>query len=244
MGTSRIKKRVLEQLLTEIKAKGGTTIDAMEELEVVVAQEGIDNLLADLPPEEDSPKPCPFCGKAIPVHARGRTRTFEALSGKHTIYRNYHYCKSCKVGFYPYDDALGLPKEGSVSFNLEERLLDFAVTEVYDQCAERWEVHYPHRPFSENMFRLTTDRVGHRREYVAPCGWHVEGSQGRSYYGRRSRDSHSSIKDTFPDRPGIGLIQAGAQRDPGRPTKVAQSADIEKLLRGPVGHFRIELDGS
>ena len=147
---------------------------ALEELKVAVAQEGVDNLLADLPPEEDSPKPCPFCGKAIPVHARGRKRTFEALSGKHTIYRNYHYCKSCKVGFYPHDDALGLPKEGSVSFNLEERLLDFAVTEVYDQCAERWEVHYPHRPFSENMFRLTTDRVGHRLEIASQPLVHQE----------------------------------------------------------------------
>ena len=63
MGTSRIKKRVLEQLLTEIKAKGGTTIDAiekaLEELEVAFAQEGVDSLLADLPPEDDCPKPCP-----------------------------------------------------------------------------------------------------------------------------------------------------------------------------------------
>ena len=61
-----------------------------------------------------------------------------------------------------------------MSFNLEERLLDFAVTEVYDQYAERWEVHYPHRPFSENMFRLTTDRVGQRLEIASQPLVHQE----------------------------------------------------------------------
>ena len=167
MGTSRIDDNLLEQLLNLTGGKLGT-VDAMETaLEVLktqLGQQGVDKLLSDLPPEDDSPKPCPCCGRATPVQQKGVGRSFEALSGTHTLSRNYHYCRKCKQGFYPRDAELGLPQEGKVSVKLEARLLDFAVNDPFGHCAERWEVHYPGRPFSENMFRLTTDRVGGRLE--------------------------------------------------------------------------------
>lgn len=176
LGMSRKRKKQVQQqipdrLLTELlKLKEGkiNTIsdmeDLLEELKSFVGQDGIDKLIVDLPPEDGKPKPCSRCGQLIPIRRKDVERTFESLSGSHTYHRHYHYCDHCQFGFYPRDNELGLPAEGDVTMKLEQRLVDFGVTEVYDECAERWSVHYPYRPFSENMFRRATDRLGTRLE--------------------------------------------------------------------------------
>src|SRR5271170_1749891 len=65
-------------------------------------------MLSRMKPEKPTAK-CPRCGKRTPVKARDRERTVQSLSGSVTFRRQYHYCESCQLGFYPVDRLLGLP---------------------------------------------------------------------------------------------------------------------------------------
>ena len=116
-----------------------------------------------LPPEDGTPKPCPKCGKAVPVKTRNRVRHFRTTAGELRLSRNYHYCKACKRGFYPRDIALELPEEGEVSDALERRILDFGVNTTFAEAAQRWAIHYPFH-ISSNLVRRVVDRVGLRAE--------------------------------------------------------------------------------
>ncbi len=80
-----------------------------------------------------------------------------------TFRRNYHYCERCQYGFYPVDRLLSLPEEGELTSELEKRVLDFAVNDVYGECASRWSLHYQ-QPVSENLFRRVAARVGEQCE--------------------------------------------------------------------------------
>src|SRR4051812_34040937 len=119
--------------------------------------------IAALPPEDGSPKPCPKCGKPVPVKVRNRVRHFLTVAGELRISRNYHYCDGCSRGFYPRDIELKLPEEGEVSDAMERRILDFGVNTSFKESSERWNIHYS-TPISPNLVRRVVDRVGRRRE--------------------------------------------------------------------------------
>lgn len=171
MGRSRLPDDVVQGLLGALGDKVGNISDledALEELKAQVGQQTFDERLLRLPPENDRPKTCPNCGRKVRVRNKNVPREFESLSGTHTLVRNYHYCDHCKLGFYPRDMELGLPALGDATLKLEARLLDFAVNTPYGRSAERWEVHYPHRVFSANMFRRVVERVGRRAALAHP----------------------------------------------------------------------------
>lgn len=167
MGRASLPPEVLAQVLEALGVESGTMSEmegAMEKLKALVGQAGLSKLLEELPPEDDSAKSCPNCGKRVRVRNRCVERTVETLSGRQTIVRHYHYCDGCKIGFYPRDAELGLPSEGSVTLELEKRILDFAVSaDSYESGARRWKMHYPWA-FSATLFRLVAERVGTRRE--------------------------------------------------------------------------------
>jgi len=119
--------------------------------------------IAALPPEDGTPKPCPKCGKPVPVKTKNRVRHFLTTAGELRLSRNYHYCKACKRGFYPRDIELQLPEEGEVSGAMERRILDFGVNTSFEEAAQRWCIHYP-MPISSNLVRRVVDRVGRRAE--------------------------------------------------------------------------------
>ena len=104
-------------------------------------------------------KACPKCGKKVPVKVRSRTRKVRTIAGEHRFARNYHYCATCRHGFYPLDHALGLAGEGEATTELEKRILDFGVNDTFEGAAQRWNVHYPSE-ISENLVRMVVDRVG------------------------------------------------------------------------------------
>lgn len=112
-----------------------------------------------MPIEAPTGKLCPKCGRRTPVKAKDRERTIRTLVGAVTLRRNYHYCDGCQVGFYPVDRTLALPEEGELTSEMEKRVLDFAITDVYGDCAARWRVHYRHS-LSEQLFRNVVSRVG------------------------------------------------------------------------------------
>jgi hypothetical protein len=52
--------------------------------------------------------PCPRCNRTIKAMPQKVRREIDTMIGSIVLYRPYFYCKSCKYGFYPLDEALGL----------------------------------------------------------------------------------------------------------------------------------------
>ena len=92
-------------------------------------------LLARMPLEAPTGKRCPKCNKRVAVKAKDRTRSLRTMAGVLTLTRNYHSCDACQLGFYPLDRALELREEGELTAEMEKRVLDFALNEVYGECA-------------------------------------------------------------------------------------------------------------
>jgi hypothetical protein len=132
---------------------------AVEKLKSETGQPSLGWMLSRMKPEKATPKACPKCGKRTPVKARDRERTVRTLSGPVTFKRNYHYCERCKYGFYPVDRLLDLPEDGELSSEMEKRVLDFAVNDVYGEAVGRWSLHY-REPISDNLLRRVAARVG------------------------------------------------------------------------------------
>jgi hypothetical protein len=132
---------------------------AAEKLKGETGGPSLASMLARMKPEKPTGKACPRCGKRTPVKARDRERTVRSLSGPVTVRRNYHYCEVCKYGFYPVDRLLDLPEEGELTSEMEKRVLDFGINDVYGECAARWSLHYP-EPISDNLLRRVVTRVG------------------------------------------------------------------------------------
>jgi hypothetical protein len=99
----------------------------------------------------------------VPVKVKKRPRQVRTLSGLQVLRRHYHYCKDCQKGFYPLDAALGLPEGGEVTREVERRILDFGVSDTFNEAAQRWEVHYGWS-ISENLVRRVVERVGRMQE--------------------------------------------------------------------------------
>lgn len=135
----------------------------VEEQKRELGQRVMDEKLAALKPENGRPKSCPRCGRSSKRRAVAVERTFRSLSGTHTFKRDYYYCERCEKGFYPRDEFIGLPEEGSETLELERRMADFAVNDAYDIASERWNFHYPLKT-SANQFRQVIKRLGKRLE--------------------------------------------------------------------------------
>jgi Uncharacterised protein family (UPF0236) len=160
------KDELLQELARRVadeKFKDGMTMSDMElaaeELKGEAGEPSIAVMLSRMKPEKPTAKACPKCGKRVAVKAHDRERTVRSLSGEVTFKRNYHYCEACKHGFYPVDRLLDLPEQGELTTEMEKRVLDFAVNDVYGECEQRWALHY-RDPISENLLRRVVARVG------------------------------------------------------------------------------------
>jgi len=158
---------LLKELGRRRVARGELDLDAIEAFAEssgqVVEEESLAATIASLPPEDTTPKPCPKCGKPVPVKGRNRVRRVMTAAGQLRLSRHYHYCRNCKLGFHPRDMELKLPEGGEVSSAMERRLLDFGVNDTFESAAQRWSIHYP-TTISSNLIRRVVDRVGRRSE--------------------------------------------------------------------------------
>jgi hypothetical protein len=158
---------LVKELARRQVSQGNLDLTAIESFaEGAQQQMGAETLeaaVAALPPEDTKPKPCPKCGKPVPVKGRNRVRYILTVAGELRLVRNYHYCGHCKRGFYPRDRELNLPENGDVSDAMERRILDFGVNDTFESAAERWSIHYP-LAISSNLVRRVVDRVGQRTD--------------------------------------------------------------------------------
>lgn len=147
----------------------GADLTSMEEEIDAAAEDFKQKTLAAridaLPDEGTHAKPCPRCGRKVRVRRSRVERKLRTRAGELRLLRNYHYCDRCKYGFYPRDRELGIPEEGTLSFELEKRILDFGINDTFAEAASRWSLHYGWS-ISENLVRRVVDRVGKRLDGV------------------------------------------------------------------------------
>src|SRR5467141_489640 len=158
---------LVQELARRQVARRRLDLDAIESfvegVQSEMGEEALAATVAALPPEGSTAKPCPKCGNPVPVKTHNRVRHLLTTAGELHLTRNYHYCRRCRLGFYPRDRELNLPEEGEVSNAMERRILDFGVNDTFDSAAERWSIHYP-TTISSNLVRRVVDRVGRRCE--------------------------------------------------------------------------------
>ncbi len=153
--TVEVPKEIVQKLVEHLNLES-MTLDqverAMESVKQQLGQLSMGKLVRDMSEEGKTAKSCPRCGAKVPVRNYAVDRTVETLSGSQTFKRNYHYCTDCKEGFYPRDIKLGLPPEGDLSLELEKRVFDFTVNDMFEEAATRFHLHYDIR-LSSNSFR-------------------------------------------------------------------------------------------
>jgi len=110
---------------------------------------------------------CPKCNKRITAWNKKAKRTIESLGGCLNLYRPYFYCKDCKYGFYPSDEALGLapsPKQYDIQ-DLEAWLsseLPFkTAAEAYKKCTGD--------SLSAGHMFETANRIGNHLDILDVC---------------------------------------------------------------------------
>ena len=110
---------------------------------------------------------CPKCNKGIKAWTKKAKRTIETLGGCFDLYRPYFYCKDCRYGFYPLDEALGLapsPKQYDIQ-DLEAWLsseLPFKTSaEAFKRCTGD-------SLSADHMFE-TANRVGNHLDILDVC---------------------------------------------------------------------------
>lgn len=129
---------------------------AKDELGASIVGQALDERCA---PEDGKPTRCPKCGGTARVEEKKRPRTVRTLSGEQTYRRNYYRCSACRHGFAPVDNELGIPADGTVTAEVEKRIADFGVNDVFEEASERFSMHYGWS-ISENMVRRVVDRIG------------------------------------------------------------------------------------
>jgi len=95
-------------------------------------QEAAHTLNQDLLQEDFSP--CPHCGTLV-RKLRDTSRSIETKHGKSLITRPYFYCRSCKVGFSPVDENLGL-SERKKQHDLQKLALKFLSKMPFEEAAQ------------------------------------------------------------------------------------------------------------
>lgn len=161
-----VPRALVEQLVGHLDLQSMTLDEVERALESVKKQLGqlsLGALVEEMPDEDRTHKACPRCGRKVAVRSYAVPRTLETLSGTQTFRRNYHYCVDCKAGFYPRDLKLGLPEEGELSVELEKRVFDFTINDMFEEAASRFHLHYGTR-LSSNQFRQVAKRLGQQIE--------------------------------------------------------------------------------
>ena len=77
---------------------------------------------------------CPGCGKQLKAK-RTDHKTASTLQGKIRVERPYFYCRDCKLGYHPLDEALALAQEVH-QYDVQEKVLKLAAEVPYARAAE------------------------------------------------------------------------------------------------------------
>ena len=110
---------------------------------------------------------CPQCSKRLKAWNQKVKRTVESLGGRFDLYRPYFYCKSCQMGFYPLDEALGLSSSQKqydiqdVEAWLSSELPFETAAEAFTRCTSD--------PLSADHMFQTANRISNHLDILDIC---------------------------------------------------------------------------
>ena len=100
---------------------------------------------------------CPRCARVLTVQEQVG-RTVETMVGPVELERPYFYCRACRVGLYPLDDALGLVA-GCKQLDMQHAAVQL-VTEVPSDTAQSLFDDLTGMPFGSERLHTVTNQVG------------------------------------------------------------------------------------
>jgi hypothetical protein len=136
---------------------------SVEELKAGAGEPSVALMLSRMKPEKPDGEGVPEVRQARAGEgARPRAHGAEPGRSCH-LQAQLPLLREVPIRFYPVDRLLDLPEEGELTSELEKRVLDFAVNDIYGECAARWSLHY-RESISENLLRRVVARVGEQCE--------------------------------------------------------------------------------
>ena len=115
---------------------------------------------------EQTQADCPGCGRSLWARPT-RPRTVETLVGELTLERPYFYCESCRHGFYPLDQALGLSAHAK-QYDLQQAASALAVEMPFGEAAN-WMSQWTDGPISDEVLHGMVQQVGRPLTLLEVC---------------------------------------------------------------------------
>jgi hypothetical protein len=121
---------------------------------------------------------CPLCKKRMEKHANN-SRTVETLAGLIELNRPYFYCRGCRYGCYPLDEALEL-SDSSKQYDVQDAQVWLASEIPYETASETFE-RITGMKMSEHHTHTTMDNVAQCVEIldVFPSKEEIDGAIGK-----------------------------------------------------------------
>lgn len=109
---------------------------------------------------------CPECGKSMQRHGK-LSKTIQTLAGQFELTRPYFYCRACRLGYYPLDEALGL-SESSKQYDVQDVEAWLSSETAYETASETYE-RITGVKLSEHHMHETTNTIGQEVEILDVC---------------------------------------------------------------------------
>lgn len=106
---------------------------------------------------EQTSAACPHCQQNLKSH-RMDDKTIATLQGPINVKRPYFYCRLCKIGFHPMDEALELAHE-AYQYDMQEKMLHLATETPYAISAELFKELTGLSP-TDHCHHETLNRIG------------------------------------------------------------------------------------
>jgi len=220
----------LRDLGASLGRRRGALMDAL--LDVLVREHYADLLAQDV-------APCPRCGRCVRREKDRRTRTVETLMGSITLARPYFYCRRCRMGFAPLDEALDLAP-GRKQDDVQEEAIRLAMEMPYED-AEAFLERLTDARMSNCAIHGAVEGVGESLDVldVAPSRQEIEGRIAQAQVGHGWRPIAVLALDgaMVPTRP-----ESARGTRPGRRRQRARRARWKGEYREAKG-FRLFLVG-
>ncbi len=109
---------------------------------------------------------CSDCGKSMQRHDK-LSRTIQTLAGQFELERPYFYCRACRFGYYPLDEALGLSRS-SKQYDIQDVEAWLSSETAYETASETYE-RISGVKLSEHHMHETTNTIGQEVGILDVC---------------------------------------------------------------------------
>ncbi|MDR4503198.1 MAG: ISKra4 family transposase [Candidatus Scalindua sp.] len=109
---------------------------------------------------------CPECGKGMQRQGK-QSKTIQTLAGQFELTRPYFYCRACRLGYYPLDEALGL-SESSKQYDVQDVEAWLSSETAYETASETYE-RITGVKLSEHHMHETTNAIGQEVGILDVC---------------------------------------------------------------------------